>query len=101
MTEKDDLISREALKKALNEIFETVEVVTFDDIIAIIDNASTVELATNLQLTCNNLQQRQGEWLFTEIDENYHIYGQCSVCKERNRIGKFCRSCGAEMRKKV
>lgn len=36
----DDLISREALKKKLNEIFETVEVVTFDDIIAIIDNAT-------------------------------------------------------------
>ena len=40
----------------------------------------------------------QGEWLFTEIDENFHVYGQCSVCKERNRIGKACRSCGAEMK---
>lgn len=40
----------------------------------------------------------QGEWLFTEIDENYHVYGQCSVCKERNRIGKACRSCGARMK---
>ena len=37
---ENDLISRSELKKALNEIFETVEVVTFDDIIAIIDNIS-------------------------------------------------------------
>ena len=34
-----DLISREALKKALNEMFDTVEVMLFDDIIATIDNA--------------------------------------------------------------
>lgn len=38
MTDKQDLISRSELKAALNEIFETVEVVTFDDIIAIIDS---------------------------------------------------------------
>lgn len=37
-----DLISREELKKELNEIFDTVEVVTFDDIIDVIDNAPTV-----------------------------------------------------------
>lgn len=43
-------------------------------------------------------ERPQGEWLFTEIDENYHVYGQCSICKERNRIGKACRSCGARMK---
>lgn len=43
-------------------------------------------------------ERPKGEWLFTEIDENYHVYGQCSICKERNRIGKACRSCGAEMK---
>ena len=43
-------------------------------------------------------ERPQGEWLFTEIDENCHVYGQCSVCKERNRIGKACRFCGAEMK---
>lgn len=43
-------------------------------------------------------ERPQGMWLFTEIDKNYHVYGQCSVCKERNRIGKACRSCGAEMK---
>ena len=40
----NDLISREALKNTLNEIFDTVEVMLFDDIIAIIDNAPTVEI---------------------------------------------------------
>jgi len=39
----NDLISREALKEALNEMFDTVEVMLFDDIIATIDNAPTVK----------------------------------------------------------
>lgn len=39
----NDLISREALKKALNEMFDSVEVMLFDDIIATIDNAPTVK----------------------------------------------------------
>ena len=37
------LIDADALKEKLNEVFETVEVVTFNDIIAIIDNATTIE----------------------------------------------------------
>lgn len=41
---ENDLISRSELKKALEEIFETVEVVTFDDIIAIIDSIDTPRL---------------------------------------------------------
>lgn len=40
----NDLISSEDLKEALNEIFDTVEVVTFDDIITIMDNAPTIPL---------------------------------------------------------
>ena len=43
----DDLISREALKEKLIEIFDTVDVVTFDDIISIIDNAPKVEVPEN------------------------------------------------------
>lgn len=42
---KGDLISREALKEALNEMFDTVEVMLFDDIIATIDNAPTVKFS--------------------------------------------------------
>lgn len=38
----NDLISRKALKNTLNEIFDTVNVVAFDDIIAVINNAPTV-----------------------------------------------------------
>ena len=74
MTEKDDLISREALKKDFksrladcNDWIEKAKdketkirasaVKAFIvEVIMTIDNASTVELATNLQLTCNNLQ---------------------------------------------
>lgn len=37
----NDIISRKALKNTLNEIFDTVNVVAFDDIIAVIDNAPT------------------------------------------------------------
>lgn len=32
----------------------------------IIDNAPTVEIATELQPNCNNLQQTQGEWKFIQ-----------------------------------
>lgn len=43
--------------------------------------------------------EKQGEWLFKEITDDYHITGQCSVCKERRRIDNFCPNCGADMRK--
>lgn len=68
-----DLISREALKKALKEIFDTVEVVLFDDIIATIDNAPTVEVGylTNCA-NCERVEKiranarPQGEWVRKE-----------------------------------
>lgn len=70
-----DLISRSELKKALNEIFETVEVVTFDDIIATIDNAKPVEPEVYMNGKDYNLylegykqgkkdfERPQGEWI--------------------------------------
>ena len=75
----------------------------------IIDNAPTVELATNLQPTCNNLQQRpQGEWIETDVlwetncgggmGYDYGYYFKCSVCDEM--VGdktNFCPNCGAQM----
>lgn len=42
--------------------------------------------------------EKQGEWLFKEITDDYHITGQCSVCKERRRIDNFCPNCGCRMK---
>lgn len=42
--------------------------------------------------------EKQGEWLFKEITDDYHITGQCSICKERRRIDNFCPNCGARMK---
>ena len=40
-----------------------------------------------------------GEWLFKKITDDYRVYGQCSICKQRKRIDHFCSNCGADMRK--
>jgi hypothetical protein len=42
--------------------------------------------------------EKQGEWLFKEITDDYHVIGQCSICKERRRIDNFCPNCGARMK---
>ena len=43
-------------------------------------------------------EPKQGEWLFKEITDDYHITGLCSVCKERRRVDNFCPNCGARMK---
>lgn len=40
----------------------------------------------------------RGKWLHKEITADFHVVGQCSVCKERRRIDNFCPNCGADMR---
>ena len=40
----------------------------------------------------------RGRWLHKETTDNFHVVGQCSVCKERKRIDNFCPNCGADMR---
>lgn len=40
----------------------------------------------------------RGRWLHKETTDNFHVVGQCSVCKERKRIDNFCTNCGADMR---
>lgn len=42
-------------------------------------------------------KREQGEWLNRQVTDDYHVMGTCSLCHERNRIGKACRSCGALM----
>lgn len=72
-----DLISREALKKTLNEIFDTVEVVTFDDIIATIDNAPTVEP----DITDDDLQMA--------MTESYHLGYRLAETKFKRPKGEL------------
>ena len=43
----------------------------------------------------------RGEWLHKKITDDFHVVGQCSVCKERRRIDNFCPNCGADMREKA
>ena len=62
---KGDLISRSALKKAVEELkrpkaYSEADVrqnVVIDCVLHIINNATTVEIATKLQPNCNKLQQ--------------------------------------------
>lgn len=40
----------------------------------------------------------RGQLMYKEITSDFHIIGQCSVCKERRRIDNYCPNCGADMR---
>lgn len=37
----------------------------------------------------------RGKWLHKETTDDFHVVGQCSVCKERRRIDNFCPNCGS------
>jgi len=98
-----DLISRSALKKAyFNAINETS--IGEVSIIDLINNAPTVTV-DNYSMGYQDgvrkvLSERpQGEWLFKEITNDYKVYGQCSICKQRKRIDNYCSNCGAKMGK--
>lgn len=72
----------------------------------IIDNAPTVPLPEfkdgYKQAIIDgktNFQRPQGEWLHKEFDPFLKENGQCSNCLQRERVGNFCRNCGADMRK--
>ena len=60
----------------------------------------STELATSLQQTCNNLQQRpQGTWIFRH-GVTCGGYYKCNKCGEIERAEKnFCPNCGAKMQK--
>ena len=122
----NDLISREELKKALNEIFDTVEVVTFNDIISIIDNAPAVEPFEPEYVGAERLKARQrgyeegyhngmkigktlnpktnkGEWLKLKNRSKRSYQRLCSNCYNiAYFIGEgnypFCPYCKAEMK---
>ena len=116
----NDLISREALKKALKEYKYCG---FYDKVIEIIDNAPTVDIkdqiagAYNEGFMCGNKEaenaRTQGKWYRTQgkwyrtgqsfIDPNkFRNYG-CSVCRYEldehiREEPNFCPNCGAKMK---
>ena len=64
-------------------------------------NSITLEIKkpTELPTTPNVVLSVYGEWLDRKDDKNYNIEtGQCSICKERRRVDKYCPNCGAMMK---
>ena len=58
-----------------------------------------VLLAEALRLAISALEERKkGKWMHKKITADFHVVGQCSVCKERKRIDNFCPNCGTDMR---
>ena len=93
----NDLISREALRKAFHERIYYFNKSSWDEANAIIDNAPTVARSCKkLQEVAN--ERPQGEW----------IDGDCSVCGHSTMCDgwgndvetAFCPKCGAYMRGK-
>lgn len=105
-----DAISREALKKALNFVYNcdyigsTSKEGIASDIIEYIDNAPTVEAYTSedivkyISATEDLVREKlrpQGEWITKNIEKPY---GRCNQCGEICEIDNFCGNCGADMR---
>lgn len=95
--ENNDLISREALRKALHNFFDGKVIdepaYILRDVFCHIDNAQPVEIATKLQQT----QGEWGKWIIAEI--------QCPTCLRYFETDyytkeelKKCPNCGAGMR---
>ena len=98
----NDLISREALKKALTNahinMALTFDISTFNYVMNTIDNAPTVA------------KRPQGEWIYPEKTDKEKGYGgYCSNCKcdmpifvedwkQKYCETKFCPNCGAKMK---
>ena len=107
----NDLISREALKKALKEYKYCG---FYDKVIEIIDNAPTVDIkdeiagAYNEGYMCGSREAEkarpQGEWI--EVDIKSTPYGGYTCNRKCNKCGyftreyrlNFCPNCGAKMK---
>lgn len=99
-----NLISREALKKALCEEYEAREHYIGEIMLKAIDNAPAVNIkdqiagAYNEGYMCGNKEAEkgrpQGEWIFRSGG-----YYKCNKCGEVERAEKnFCPNCGAKMK---
>lgn len=61
---------------------------TWNDAVSLTGSAPTVDA----------VERKKGKWMHKKITADFHVVGQCSVCKERRRIDNFCPNCGADMR---
>ncbi len=113
----DDLISREALKKAFEDCAGECACCVHNtndfEYCGLIDNAPTVEpeitekqaillLINNGWLVNHDKELREkwerphGEWLF--VDNDWGTF-QCDQCKKHSSINyNYCPNCGADMR---
>ena len=93
----NDLISREALKKALEEYKYCG---FYDKLIELIDNAPTVKpycYFCGQKEHGQTVERPQGEWI-VKSNGTTHYYA-CDKCGSAGDIqDKFCRECGADMR---
>ena len=110
----NDLISREVLKKALEErCSESWDgALDFDQIKEVIDNAPTVEQFDDTELqraigyadgySKGREERPKGEWIKADIvtfGSGYDWVYKCSVFDGRSEgATKFCPYCGADMR---
>lgn len=109
----DDLISRSALRKAVNDFYDnSFKGIVSSDLIKyaeavddFIDNAPTVDTTFRelVAYECGKNDRPKGKWI--EYDEDELYTGECSCCKwkallyESNVLNmNFCPNCGADMR---
>ena len=104
----NDLISREALKKALHNFFDGKIIdepaYILRDVFCYIDNAPTVEPTFGLfkDMLCSECEKRpKGEWRCI-CDTRYwqftYEHYECTKCHYKGECKfKYCPSCGAEM----
>lgn len=107
----DDLISREALKKAITDATYSFEQIPIrvDKVKEIIDKAPTVSLQDIYQegyydghlegyTKAINERRPQGEWKYDGFCVTTTQY-KCSICGTHTLDrSKFCPNCGADMR---
>ena len=87
MTDKGDLISREALKSNIDKFIGYLDEDMIYRIKVVIDNAPTVE------------ERPQGEWV--KMSDRYGIYYAYNLCgwDKTEHKSNFCPNCGASMKK--
>lgn len=101
----NDLISREALIKAVEDLYEYAEL---DEVLEVIKNAPTIDNVINVYPNGEVIVQEKrphGEWIRTTHDtKGEHpqtaCWYKCSVCNKDNPVNimfKYCPNCGADM----
>ena len=107
----NDLISRDALKKALTNahinMALTFDISSFNYVMNTIDNAPTVEPTFGLfkEMLCAECEKRpQGEWIRTGSLGNENAHYECSNCHHGDEHAEsqevpYCWFCGAKMKK--